>query len=298
MGKKLTTEEFIEKANVKHNNEYDYSQVEYINNIVKIKIICKKHGIFEQIPNSHLNSRGCPKCGNIKKNSLRTLNNETFKLKSILLHGNKYDYSLASYINNYTSVIISCKKHGNFNQKPYAHLNGQGCPKCAGKYLDNEYFIEKAKSIHGEKYDYSLINYSSSKSKIEIICDKHGVFLQTPTDHLSGCGCPKCTESQGERKIRIFLEENNINYIHEKTFDDCKNKYKLPFDFYLPNQNILIEYDGIQHFKSFKYFGGVERFISLRNNDNIKTNYAQANNINLIRIAYNENVEEKLLEIL
>jgi hypothetical protein len=304
MSKKLTTEEFIKKANIKHNNEYDYSVVEYIYNKIKIKIICRIHGIFEQRPNDHLTKHGCPECAIIKRTNIRKKPKDKFIADANLVHSNKYDYSQTKYINNKTLVEIICHDHGKFNQRPNCHLNGAGCPKCGMEKLiksislTQDEFIKRAEEKHLHKYDYTNTKYCGARNKIRIICPKHGEFTQLPYDHLNGSGCKKCVESSGERTIRNFLEKNHINYIYEKLFDNCINILPLPFDFYLPEKNILIEYDGIQHYKSLKFFGGENGLLSMQKRDNIKTNYAQANNINLIRIAYNENVEEKLSEIL
>ena len=153
-------------------------------------------------------------------------------------------------------------------------------------------FCEKSKEIHKNKYDYSLVEYINNKTKVKIICPIHGIFEQKPDAHLY-CGCKYCQESRGERKIRTILKKLKINYIMQKKFSDCKNKRELPFDFYLPDFNICIEYDGIQHFKSIEYFGGINGFEQTVNNDKIKTNYCKENNIQLIRIKYNENIEEK-----
>jgi len=291
---KNTTKEFIERAKNKHGCRYNYTIVEYINNKSKIKIICTIHGIFEQIPNSHLSGQGCPKCAN------KNLRIDEYLEKARLKHNDKYDYSLVDYINNKSKIKIICPKHGFFEQKLKNHLNGSGCFKCAVENisLTQLEFIERANKKHNYKYDYVNTVYVNAHTKIKIICSKHGEFSQLPFDHLNGSGCSKCKESKGEKVIRAFLETNNINYIHEKKFNNCRNILPLPFDFYLPEKNVLIEYDGIQHFKPLKFFGGEKGLLSAQKRDYVKTNYAKTNNIELIRIAYNENIEEKLSEIM
>ena len=220
------------------------------------------------------------------------------KIKTI--HGLKYDYSLTHYKNSRTKIKIICKHHGVFEQTPNNHLKGQGCPLCViDKHTHNKSIvINKANKIHNNKYDYSLVNYINSHTKITIICPEHGAFLQRPSDHIQGKGCPKCCSSKGEFTIEKYLKEHNIQFENQKTFPDCKNKRVLPFDFYLPNQNILIEYDGQQHYKSIKYFGGDKSLKQTQCNDNIKTEYCQENNIKLIRIPYTEfdNIESILKE--
>lgn len=298
MSKKLTAEEFIEKAKLIHANEYNYSFVEYNGAQKKIKIICLIHGEFKQTPNNHLNKHGCPKCGLERVINGQKYNNLLFINKAKKIHQNKYDYSLVNYIDSQTKIIIICPEHGNFEQKPFSHLRGTNCPNCApNKKMNTDCFIKKANMTHNNKYNYSEVKYANSLTKINIICPKHGKFSQQPSAHLNGKGCPICKQSGGERKISRILDNNNVEYVVEKIFDACRYKMSLPFDFYLPKHNILIEYDGIQHFKAAKFYGGEYRFILRQKIDNIKIEFAKNNGIELIRIAYNENIEEKLITI-
>jgi len=289
--KKLTKEEFIIKAINIHSDEYDYSLVNYINNQIKIDIICLKHGMFKQKPNNHLNGHICPKCSAIKK---MEKNKKYFITKAINIHGNKYDYSNIDYMGALSCVNIVCPTHGVFQQYANNHLSGQGCPKCGikkrniGNRLGIKKFIEKAKKVHGNKYDYSNVNYISTSDYVIIICPEHGTFVQFPNNHLKGCGCPLCKESIGEKKIAEFLLKNSIKFEREKKFDNCKNIKKLAFDFYLPEQKTLIEFDGVQHFLPFDYYGGEERLCRQKINDNIKDEFAKMNNYNLLRIKYDK----------
>ena len=274
--RKSNTKEFIIKANLIHNNKYDYSLVEYINNKTKVKIICPKHDVFFQIPNNHLSGNGCPKCSKSK-----FLTTKEFIIKANLIHNNKYDYSLVEYTDTYTKVKIICPKHNIFFQAPTNHLSGNGCPKCSGKLrMTTKEFITKANLIHNNKYDYKLTEYINNKTKVKIICPKHDVFFQTPTNHLSNKGCPICKSSKGEEKIYHYLTENDIKFEREKKFKDLGNKR---FDFYLPNLNTIIEFDGEQHFKA-KF--GEEEFIRTKVNDEIKNHFCLKNDIRLIRISY------------
>jgi len=294
--RKKTTNEFIEDAKKIHSDKYDYSLVSYINNKTKIKIICPIHGIFEQIPIYHINKKcGCPKCKFEKLKKLFSHSKEYFIEKSKINHRNKYDYSLVKYINNRTKVKIICPVHGVFEQTPFKHVN-RGCQLCGGtskNTIDN--FIEKAKKIHNNKYDYSLVEYINNKSNIKIICKEHGIFEQTPSKHInSKQGCPICGESKGEREIRDILTDNNIEYISQKKFDNCKYFRPLPFDFYLPNYNICIEFNGIQHHEPIPFFGGIDAHNKQIIKDNIKEEFCINNNIKLIKIGQNESVKNKL----
>ncbi len=132
--------------------------------------------------------------------------------------------------------------------------------------------------------------YENARKKVTIKCAVHGFFKQTPNDHIysTGKGCPKCKETTGERKIRLYLEEHNISYMYQKIFKDCNYNSGLPFDFYLPDSKTLIEFDGIQHFEPVEIWGGENALKSQQKRDKIKNEYAEQNNYNLIRIKYFE----------
>ena len=158
-----------------------------------------------------------------------------------------------------------------------------------GKLLNKKQFVNRSKKIHGNKYDYSLVEYVNNSTRVKIICQKHGMFEQTPLNHINAeCNCPKCkVKSKGEIKIRMWLDNNNIQYENQKRFDDCRNKNPLPFDFYISSINTIIEYDGRQHFitKPTKCWTK-EALESIKKHDLIKNNYCANNNINIIRIKY------------
>ena len=199
MQTKLTTDAFIAKAQLVHGHKYNYSKVNYKDAITKVILICNQHGEFSQMPYSHLSSRGCPKCARISQSEKRKSNIENFIAKAQLVHGDRYSYLESQYgKNNRSPITILCKEHGEFSQVPYSHLAGRGCPQCGDKQCGDQHrsntedFISKAKSVHGDTYDYSKAQYSLSDEKIIIICKEHGEFLQTPDSHVQGQGCPKC----------------------------------------------------------------------------------------------------------
>src|SRR3972149_546294 len=280
---KHTLESFIIKSNEVHDNKYDYSKVVYKNNKQPIIIICPEHGEFNQRPDSHLSGRGCIYCSGTYQYA-----KEDFIKKSNEKHNNKYDYSEVLYTKNDNKVTIICNKHGKFSQLAKDHLRGRGCDICSGGYVGTkEIFLAKSFEVHGNTYNYDNVKYVNNQTKVDIICNKHGIFKQRPAMHLFGNGCPKCSNfSKGEIKITKILEEKNIIFTYQKTFDDCKNVFKLPFDFYLPDYNTCVEFDGAQHFKAFKYFGGEKTFKARQLNDQIKNKYCKNNNIPLLRIPY------------
>jgi hypothetical protein len=284
--------EFVNKANGVHNKKYDYSLVEYKGVFVKIKIVCPIHGEFWQIPHIHLNGSGCPACKGQSISRKLTKSHEDFVKEAKVMHKNKYDYSKALYKNSKKKIEISCPKHGSFFQTPEKHLEGQGCTRCSVekgtfKIKDTiESFITKAEKIHGKKYDYSNVLYKNSKTKVQILCSKHGSFTQVPESHLVGRGCPSCNEPFGEKLISMYFQNNRIKYERQKKFESCKNKRCLPFDFFIPVLNTCIEYDGIIHFFPCECYGGKEGFETLKKRDEIKNRFCQENGIRLIRIPY------------
>lgn len=189
MPAKLNTQQFIEKAVSVHGTKYDYSSTEYFGNDKKLDIVCLIHGIFSQRPNDHLSKRaGCPECSGVKRYTT-----EQFVAKARNVHGKLYDYKLVTYKNTETKVSIVCRLHGVFKQTPHDHLQGAGCPHCAGVAKGNtDSFIAEATKIHKNRYDYSKANYVTNRRKVTIICKLHGEFKQSPIGHIRGQGCPVC----------------------------------------------------------------------------------------------------------
>lgn len=304
---KLTGETFIKKAKEKYGNKFDYSKVKYVNNKIKVCIICPKHGEFFTTPNNFLSvsKYGCPNCANEHRHDNVRIKEKEFITRSKTLHNNKYDYSFVKYgKNNREKVCIICPTHGKFWQTPFGHLRGQGCPICRNEKIskaikkDTEYFIEKSKLVHGDRYDYSKSKYEGTHTKITITCKKHGDFLQYPADHIRGVGCPKCRTSHLEESVENILIKNHIEYETQKKFEWLKNKQKMPLDFYLPSLNLGIECQGEQHFMPKKYWGGEKTFVKTKKSDILKQKLCKENGVNLEYILYNDNIENKVLEIL
>lgn len=282
--------EFIKKANKVHNNKYDYSKVDYKGAHKPVCIICPIHGEFYQTPNRHLTGHGCSKCSKVY-----SWTKEEFLQKAKEIYGNKYDYSNINYVNNKTKVCIICPIHGKFWQTPTLHINGKcGCFKCAAeergklKLKTTEQFITEAKAIHGDRYDYSKVNYTGYNSKVEIICPIHGSFFQTPREHLRGAGCQKCLK-KGQTKLynnllEIFPDKEIIFEATKKIIPWIKSQR---IDIYFPDINLAIEYDGKQHFKPIDLFGGQKGFEYTVNQDKIKEKKCEENNCKLFRLRYN-----------
>ena len=255
-GIKLTTQEFIERAKKVHGDKYDYSKVNYIDTTTKICIICPEHGEFWQKPENHLKGQGCRKCADKRNREIKSFSVEDFIKKAKEIHGDKYDYSKVVYEGSNKKVCIICPEHGEFWQTPLTHVNGGcGCKECRKEFLhkkfksNKEEFVEKARKVHGGKYDYSKVEYVNSHEKVCIICPEHGEFWQKPYAHLNGHGCPGCAESKLEREVNLFLTNKRIQFERQKTFEWLKRDKNMFLDFFLPEQKIAIECQGEQHFR-------------------------------------------------
>ena len=303
----LTTEQFIEKAKKIHGDKYDYSKTSYKNNRTKVIIICKKHGEFKQSPDSHLSGCGCKECFKEKLSTIKVSSTEEFIEKAKKIHGDKYDYSQVKYVKSSIPVCIICPEHGEFKQTPNNHLKGQGCQKCYDKNRGNaqrsskEEFIEKAKKIHGDMYDYSKVEYVNCSTEVCIICPKHGKFFQRPDHHLtSKCGCPKCQSKHFQTEIRNYLSDQHIKFEEEKTFEwlyNEKTKRQQFLDFYLPEFNIGIECQGKQHFEPVDIFGGQEEFLKTQERDKNKKKKCDEHGVKLLYFGhakYKNTIRENL----
>ena len=400
--KRLSKEEYIKSCKELHGDKYDYSHLEYKNISTKVRIICKEHGLFLQIAKNHKEGQGCPLCygdRNLNKehyiekygregcdysllpdiikiksiitiidkstnlqykqwadhhkngirptkieskslvirlkeihnnkydyviekdtyhstDKIKIINNITkdefyyrvdrhllgmkpnkvtknlFLFKSKQIHGDKYDYYLVDEIKNGQSKVeIICKEHGIFKQMVSNHMNlGDGCPKCAGfGKWNTELIISEFIKVHSNSYDYSNVIFNGVDTKVEIICKEHGIFLKSIYKHLLGSGCPECScNSKGEEFVKMYLEELGIKYIRQYSFETCRYINRLSFDFYLPELNTCIEFDGIQHFKPVSIFGGDKSFELSKQRDKCKNDWCYENKVNLIRIRWDQ----------
>lgn len=229
----------------------------------------------------------------------RKSNTEEFVKKAQTVHGDKYDYSETNYVDAWTPVTIICKKHGPFTMSAHNHLRGQGCPLCGnerkGAYrkVSLEDFIRRAKEKHGDKYDYSLVNLKNTWSKVDIICPIHGVFSQKVNDHLRGIGCPECGKKFGisEREVLSALQNKYGNVEYQKPFPFLKSKTSSQtLDFFLPEYNIGIEYQGDQHFRAKTKFGGEIEYEKVKDRDIRKFQKCEANGIKMFYISFERNI--------
>lgn len=299
--RRKTHEEYVAELAIK--NPTVEVVEKYVNAKTKIMHHCLIHDVYWKIaPDSALNGSGCPKCH--VERFAQTKTHTTEQYISALSVVNSNIVVLGEYIDAKTPILHKCLIHDvEWMAMPTNMYKGQGCPQCG-----NDKIREKLLKTH-EQYvsELYIVNpnivvvgqYIDGLTPILHECLMDGnQWLASPANTLSGCGCPQCNESKGERRIRLWLDRHCINYIYQKIFNDCKDKRPLPFDFYLPDYNVCIEFDGRQHYEPVDYFGGKESFEYTIKHDETKTNYCKQNNIRLLRIRYDKDIEETLINFL
>lgn len=224
--RRLTQEQFLERVRSVHGDRYDYSETVFLSVKTKVKIRCRIHGEFTQKPSAHFLGHGCAKC-----DPTASKGREHFVTRAKEVHNDTYDYSKVNYVNSHTKVIIKCRLHGEFTQKPYCHLVGQGCRVCGNlaKTLTHQEFIDRSTVIHNNTYDYSKVDYKNSYTKVSIVCPTHGVFLQKPSTHLKGHGCYKCGVESTRRGKDAFIEKSNK--VHNNKYDYSKVELNVTRDY-------------------------------------------------------------------
>ncbi len=275
---------------------YAYKKVNYINAKTKVIIECVIHGDFSVIPNNFLNGSNCIKCSNLSKKPKMDTDRFIEKCNNLGLDLS-FELNKVIYTHSKENIKIVCKKHGEFETTPDNFITSKhgGCRKC--RYENSSItqssttkeFIDKCHALElSDRFCFNKVRYVNSRNKVIIICKKHGDFKIRPTNFIEYNSCPNChTISKGENLIAKILQSINVKYNRQHYFENCRGiKNPLPFDFYLPDYNICIEYDGVQHFEPISAFGGIDAFNILKNNDFIKNKFCKINDIVLIRIPY------------
>lgn len=238
-------EVFIHKAKEVHGDKYDYSQTEYVHSQEDVIIVCPQHGAFIQQASNHLSGSGCTKCHgfvtggrgrfvpveeiltckehgpyNVSEGCVGCLEKEaSIRISNFIenaraIHGDRYEYSKVFFETNKEKVEISCKLHGKFNQAVCDHVKGQGCPECGrlSKLVGINAFIERSIDVHGDRFDYSLVEYTHSNTPVPIICKSHGVYMQKPSAHMNGQKCPKCAgEERAAKQHWNYIKRCELN---------------------------------------------------------------------------------------
>lgn len=294
--RRLSEPMFIEMASKVHDNFFSYDDCGFKNVSSKVNITCPIHGTFSQKASNHLQGQGCQKCKQegikhkitqipTNAQSTKRISTSDFINKAKPIIGEKYDLSLVNYNASNEKVDVICKEHGVFKITPNKLLLGRGCPICARNVkLTTDDFIERVKLINGDKYDYSKTKYANTHEYVTITCKEHGDFMQYPSNHLRGQGCPICNESHLEKDVNNILLESGIKFVRQYKIGN------LFIDFYLPSHKVGIECQGIQHFKPIEFFGGAKAYVRQVERDERKYNLCESNGI---RLLYYSNIESE-----
>lgn len=230
--------DILEEFRSVHGDKYDYSLVEYRDSSTKLRIICPLHGEFRQRFHNHLRGGGCKECARDRSNKSRRVSTEELVRRFVETHGDCYDYSKVSYDPTCKKVVIICPKHGEFQQNPWNHQRGARCPQCSRQTPSSQRksrleVIEEFIRVHGQKYDYSRVDYVRTQDPVVILCRMHGEFHQTPLLHKQGAGCPKCWQARrgknqvltNEQVVDQFREIHGTRYNYEKVeYKGAKSK--------------------------------------------------------------------------
>lgn len=292
--RKKTNTKFKQEVYNLVGNDYVFLD-NYVNRNTKLRVKHEKCGnVYEVRPYNFLVGKRCPYCyGNAKKTD------KQFKQEVIDLVGNDYTF-LEPYVNNNTKLKVKHNKCGNIYEViPANFIGGHRCPHCFGtpKKIDKE-FKHEINILVGNDYVF-LEHYQGADTKIKVKHNKCGnTYEVTPNHFLTGYRCPYCNSPKGELIIDKILRSLKINYEVQKTFDDLKDKSCLSYDFYVPSQNILIEYQGKQHYQPINYFGGETKFKNQQKHDLMKLGYAKEHGYTLITVPYTEDTLPKIKKYL
>ncbi len=319
--RKMTTEEFIERATAIHGDRYDYSETKYMSVNKDLSIKCPRHNVcFEMRPMFHLKGKGCPLCeqeeiamyeesknaaiqwrsdyrkkqAEKKKRSKEILKGrphikytwDEFVHYANLIHEGEYDYRYVEkeFVDMNTHVTIICKRHKKpFPQTPVKHLKGQGCPRCIGRMRTTESFIEEAQEVHKGRYKYDKVKFVDNTTPVTITCKIHGDFPMRPIKHLRGEGCPSCQTSKMELEVVAYLQSHSSMKIElQKHFEWLRFQERMSLDVYLPEYKTAIECQGEQHFISRPAFGGAEAFKVQLERDKVKNELCKKHGIQVL----------------
>ena len=282
-----TTEEFVKRATKHHNGRYSYEKTDMLHKRSDgaICITCPEHGDFWQLPYNHLRcipEKACQKCTHPRKYTT-----ETFIERLKEIRGDIFDTSKLDYKGTDEDVCIICHEkdefgdeHGEFWVTPHSLISMKtGCPKCSQKFGSYERFKKLATKKYNGFYSYDNFVYKNAITPSLITCPEHGDFEMSANQHLSGRGCPTCSYSGMEQDVLHLLKANNIKYIPQ-----YHNIWLglLSLDFYLPEYNVAIECQGLQHFEPIKFFGGEDTFERILEHDKIKKERCEKQGVKLL----------------
>ena len=310
-GKKHRVDPIVitERLNSHFGSKYEIDQNSIKMVTKKIKLKCEKHGWFDGLLSNLLQSSGCPICTSQRVAKIRNKKNTLTKGQIIkrfkLVHGDRYDYSSIEPNGTISVVKIKCEKHGVFEQKVSTHFSGKGCPDCGleqkavNATLGQGEIYQRLIDLNGKIFVYPPNCGLSLLNPMPIICREHGLFYQPLRIHLKGNGCSECSQSLGAKRVSNWLREHGIEYQVEFNIPAGKKGQPLRADFFLPDYDLFIEYDGEQHFRPVSLYStneetALEVFNQQKERDKAKDDWIRQNGFDLLRIRFDQDVFEVL----
>ncbi|QDV86909.1 hypothetical protein [Planctomycetes bacterium TBK1r] len=272
-GRQLQRGDFFRKARAKYGDDYDYPVQEFFGAKTPVKVVCKKHGEFTATAGEHVSWRGCPECLRIKRVVLSDHVAVARECKTPVL-----GLSAAPHVKDLLFLCKSC-----FSRIDPRYRSGL-CGQCRAGWNITPFsqVVAQARRIHGDTFTYDEETYVSTVKPMAIKCSAHGTFRQTPQDHLKGQGCPVCKSPKGERRIANWLAKHGVAFKHQHRIR--ADGRTVVVDFFVPEENAFIEFDGQQHRKPVKRFGGKEAFFRQVERDQWLDRYAEIQGIYLVRL--------------
>jgi very-short-patch-repair endonuclease len=301
--RKLTQEDVIKEIKKVHGDKYDLSKVHYVNRRTKICVICSTHGEWFTLTEQLFRGQGCFTCGKNLAGLKKRISKDEFLERAAKVHNQKYLYDLTEFKGIRSKINIYCKIHDCwFSQFAYAHIEqSQDCPKCgfenqkSKRRMQLEEFVNRANITHDYKYDYSkAVQFDNQNSLITIICPKHGAKEVLVGNHLAGAGCNDCNVSRGEEAIKAYLKYLGLEFSSQHIFKGLKDVRNLRCDFYIESLNLVIEFNGRQHYEPVNAFGGEESLKEVQRRDKMKEDYFLKNKINFEVISFKDDIKVKL----
>ena len=287
--RKMSQEDFLKRLKDKFGDKYDYSKVDYQGQKKSVTLICPIHGEFTQRADEVLNLNGCPKCSGYY----------SYTLEDVQMMANKHNISILNYINSKNPIHYRCNKCGFESDVRLSTLKNNifNCPECS-RQLKNKKFLEKVY----QRNPNIIVLEEYQKLEEPVLCKCKVCNMEwraTPHNLMNGTSCPNCSTSKGEREVKSFLIKHNIKFIPQYMIrGQFGNRNKIFVDFYLPNLNCIIEYNGIQHYISVERFGGEIALQNQLQRDEDLRSYCKNCNIRLIEIKYTENISDILNNLL
>lgn len=263
---------------------------------VKLKCPSHNHAFSSTVKALISDARNCPKCKGFRISDSKTVAFQEFLERAKAVHSDKYSYNEATYKGLMQPMEIVCQQHGSFTQAPVHHLSNKGCVICnrTGSYLTTEVLQQQLKELYGDDATISFDNvvHDPDSRYITITCETHGDVRALKASVRRGRGCPKCyPKSRGEAILAYMLSKYKVSFIEQYKFEGCVHKAPLPFDFFLPDLNVCIEYQGPQHYRPVDAFGGVETFEKVQVRDKVKRDFCRAEGLKLIEISEDDDIE-------